>query len=103
MDAGTLKLLVAIVLYLTLEYTRLGKEASQKPCINVGRFTTRHEAEKMLLQTALVELGTLDELCQRHSGAWLRASTASYFGEALVADVFSDGGMDQLFSGEVQG
>ncbi|MXQ09315.1 serine hydrolase [Alphaproteobacteria bacterium GH1-50] len=28
--------------------------------INVGLYTTRHEAEKVLLKTALVELGTLD-------------------------------------------
>ena len=33
--------------------------------INVGRFTTRHEAEKMLLQTALVELNTLDEALRK--------------------------------------
>ncbi len=33
--------------------------------INVGRFTSRYEAEKMLLQTALVELGTLDEALRK--------------------------------------
>ena len=33
--------------------------------INVGRFSSRHEAEKMLLQTALVELGTLDEALRK--------------------------------------
>ncbi|MGI9393538.1 MAG: D-alanyl-D-alanine carboxypeptidase, partial [Boseongicola sp.] len=33
--------------------------------INVGRFSSRHEAEKVLLQTALVELGTLDEALRK--------------------------------------
>lgn len=41
--------------------TRISTSGGRQWAINVGRFTTRHEAEKMLLQTALVEIGTLDE------------------------------------------
>lgn len=40
--------------------TRMTTAGGRHWGINVGLFTTRHEAEKMLLQTALVEIGTLD-------------------------------------------
>ncbi|QMU60138.1 MAG: D-alanyl-D-alanine carboxypeptidase [Boseongicola sp.] len=40
--------------------TRMSTSGGRHWAINVGRFASRHEAEKMLLQTALVELGTLD-------------------------------------------
>ena len=45
--------------------TRMSTSGGRHWAINVGRFTTRHEAEKMLLQTALVELGTLDEALRK--------------------------------------
>ena len=45
--------------------TRMSTSGGRQWAINVGRFTTRHEAEKMLLQTALVELGTLDEALRK--------------------------------------
>ncbi|MEL7114304.1 MAG: D-alanyl-D-alanine carboxypeptidase family protein [Pseudomonadota bacterium] len=40
--------------------TRLSTSGGRQWGINVGRFTTRHEAERILLKTALAELGTLD-------------------------------------------
>ena len=40
--------------------TRMTTAGGRHWGINVGLFTTRHEAEKMLLKTALVEIGTLD-------------------------------------------
>ncbi len=45
--------------------TRMSTSGGRHWAINVGRFTSRHEAEKMLLQTALVELGTLDEALRK--------------------------------------
>ena len=45
--------------------TRMSTSGGRNWAINIGRFTTRHEAEKMLLQTALVELGTLDEALRK--------------------------------------
>lgn len=45
--------------------TRMSTSGGRQWAINVGRFTTRYEAEKMLLQTALVELGTLDEALRK--------------------------------------
>ncbi len=40
--------------------TRLSTSGGRHWGINVGRYTTRHEAERVLLQTALVEMSTLD-------------------------------------------
>ncbi|MDA8585930.1 D-alanyl-D-alanine carboxypeptidase [Rhodobacteraceae bacterium] len=40
--------------------TRLSTSGGRHWAINVGRFTTRDEAERVLLQTALVEMSTLD-------------------------------------------
>ena len=40
--------------------TRLSTSGGRHWGINVGRFTTRYEAEKVLLQTALVEMSTLN-------------------------------------------
>ena len=40
--------------------TRVSTSGGRLWGINVGRFTTRHKAERVLLQTALAELGTLD-------------------------------------------
>lgn len=40
--------------------TRLSTSGGRHWAINVGRFTTRNEAERVLLRTALAELGTLD-------------------------------------------
>jgi len=45
--------------------TRMSTSGGRQWAINVGRFSTRYEAEKMLLQTALVELGTLDEALRK--------------------------------------
>ena len=40
--------------------TRLSTSGGRHWGINVGRFTTRHQAERVLLQTALIEISTLD-------------------------------------------
>ena len=40
--------------------TRLSTSGGQHWGINVGRYTTRYEAEKVLLRTALAEMSTLD-------------------------------------------
>ncbi len=40
--------------------TRLSTSGGRHWGINVGRFTTRHQAERVLLQTALIEMSTLD-------------------------------------------
>ena len=40
--------------------TRVSTSGGRLWGINVGRFTTRHKAERVLLKTALAELGTLD-------------------------------------------
>ena len=45
--------------------TRLSTSGGRHFGINVGRFTTRHQAERVLLQTALLELGTLDEALRK--------------------------------------
>ncbi len=45
--------------------TRMSTSGGRHWAINVGRFSTRYEAEKMLLQTALVELSTLDEALRK--------------------------------------
>lgn len=45
--------------------TRLSTSGGRHWGINVGLFTTRYEAEKMLLQTALVEMSTLDEALRK--------------------------------------
>ncbi|MGI9393051.1 MAG: D-alanyl-D-alanine carboxypeptidase family protein, partial [Boseongicola sp.] len=45
--------------------TRMSTSGGRHWAINVGRFSSRHEAEKVLLQTALVELGTLDEALRK--------------------------------------
>ncbi|MEM9969971.1 MAG: D-alanyl-D-alanine carboxypeptidase family protein [Pseudomonadota bacterium] len=44
----------------TVVVTRMSTSGGQHWAINVGRFASRHEAEKMLLKTALVEVNTLD-------------------------------------------
>lgn len=45
--------------------TRLSASGGRHWGINVGRFTTRSEAEKMLLQVALVEMATLDDALRK--------------------------------------
>ena len=45
--------------------TRLSTSGGQHWGINVGRYTTRYEAEKVLLQTALVEISTLDKALRK--------------------------------------
>ncbi len=45
--------------------TRLSTSGGQHWAINVGRYTTRDEAERVLLQTALVEISTLDDALRK--------------------------------------
>lgn len=45
--------------------TRLSTSGGQHWAINVGRYTTRDEAERMLLKTALVEISTLDDALRK--------------------------------------
>jgi len=45
--------------------TRLSTSGGRHWGISVGRYTTRHQAERVLLQTALLELGTLDEALRK--------------------------------------
>ena len=45
--------------------TRVSTSGGRHWGVNVGRFTTRHEAEKVLLRTALTELGMLDEALRK--------------------------------------
>lgn len=45
--------------------TRLSTSGGRHFGINVGRFGSRHQAERVLLQTALLELGTLDEALRK--------------------------------------
>ena len=45
--------------------TRLSTSGGRHWGINVGRYTTRYEAEKVLLQTALVEISTLDKALRK--------------------------------------
>ena len=45
--------------------TRLSTSGGRHWAINVGRYTTRDEAERMLLKTALVEIATLDEALRK--------------------------------------
>ena len=45
--------------------TRLSASGGRHWSINVGRFTTRDEAERMLLKTALVEMSTLDNALRK--------------------------------------
>jgi D-alanyl-D-alanine carboxypeptidase len=45
--------------------TRLTTSGGGHWGVNVGRYTTRHEAEKVLLQTALVELSSLDDALRK--------------------------------------
>jgi D-alanyl-D-alanine carboxypeptidase len=40
--------------------TRVSSSGSQHWGVNIGRFNTRYKAEKVLLQTALTEMSTLD-------------------------------------------
>ena len=49
----------------TVVVTRMSTSGGRHWAINVGRFASRHEAEKMLLKTALVEVGTLDEALRK--------------------------------------
>ena len=44
---------------------RLSTSGGRQWGINIGRFRTRNEAERMLLKTALSELGTLDEALRK--------------------------------------
>jgi D-alanyl-D-alanine carboxypeptidase len=52
--------------------TRMSTSGGRHWGINVGRYPSRHQAEKMLLQTALVELSTLEQalrkVVQAHGG-----------------------------------
>ncbi len=45
--------------------TRLSTSGGRQWAINVGRYTTRDEAERVLLQTALVDISTLDEALRK--------------------------------------
>jgi D-alanyl-D-alanine carboxypeptidase len=45
--------------------TRVTTSGGRHWAINVGRYTTRDEAERVLLQTALVEISTLDEALRK--------------------------------------
>ena len=45
--------------------TRLSTSGGRQWAINVGRYTTRDEAERVLLKTALVEISTLDEALRK--------------------------------------
>ncbi len=45
--------------------TRLSASGGRQWGINVGRYTTRYEAEKVLLKTALVEMSTLDQALRK--------------------------------------
>jgi len=45
--------------------TRLSTSGGRHFGITVGRFGSRHQAERVLLQTALLELGTLDEALRK--------------------------------------
>ena len=45
--------------------TRISTSGGRYWGINVGSYNTRHEAERVLLKTALVELGTLDEALRK--------------------------------------
>ena len=45
--------------------TRLSTSGGRHWAISIGRFASRHQAERMLLETALLELGTLDEALRR--------------------------------------
>lgn len=49
----------------TVVVTRMSTSGGRQWAINVGRFSTRYEAEKVLLKTALVEIGTLDEALRK--------------------------------------
>ncbi len=48
--------------------TRISTSGGRHWGINIGRYTSRHEAERMLLKTALVEIGTLDEALRKVVG-----------------------------------
>ncbi len=45
--------------------TRLSTSGGRHFGVNVGRFPSRHQAERVLLKTALLELGTLDEALRK--------------------------------------
>jgi D-alanyl-D-alanine carboxypeptidase len=45
--------------------TRLSTSGGRHWGINVGHYTSRHQAERVLLQTALVELSTLDQALRK--------------------------------------
>ncbi|TRD21750.1 D-alanyl-D-alanine carboxypeptidase family protein [Palleronia caenipelagi] len=47
--------------------TRMASSGGRNWGINVGRYTTRYEAEQILLKTALTEIGTLDEALRKVS------------------------------------
>ncbi len=53
--------------------TRMTSAGGRHWGVNVGRFTTRHEAEKMLLKTALVEIGILESALRK-----VESSTLGY-------------------------
>ena len=45
--------------------TRASTSGGRGWAINVGRFNTRYDAERQLLQTALIEMNTLDEALRK--------------------------------------
>ena len=61
-DDGTDKAVAAVR---PVVVTRMSTSGGQQWGINVGRYTTQFEAEKMLLQTALVETTTLDQALRK--------------------------------------
>jgi D-alanyl-D-alanine carboxypeptidase len=48
--------------------TRMSTSGGRQWGINIGRFGSRYEAERMLIQTALVEMSTLDEALRKVVG-----------------------------------
>ena len=56
--------------------TRISTSGGRHWGINLGSFTTRHEAERLLLKTALNELGTLDDALRKvvHSSRGYQAN-----------------------------
>ena len=64
--------------------TRMSTSGGRHWGINVGRFTTRNEAERVLLRTALAELGTLDTALRKVASS-SRGHDANFVG--LTKDV----------------
>ncbi len=59
--------------------TRMSTSGNRHWGINVGRFTTRYEAERVLLRTALIELGVLDTALRKVASS-TRGHDANFVG-----------------------